>query len=123
MRKYRLHGLAAGLVLLAGLSSGKMPRVSPPRARRKKGRICQRKGLGVGLCQSAPPQHRAARFAGNVFRRVEKIRRPGRKNFNNQASAGGRIFRVENSLPNRDRNPIAAYKSISNTLGTRNKKL
>ena len=74
MRKYRLHGLAAGLMLLAGLFIWKnSTSLVPPLTDEKQGRFCRRERFAARLREFAAPQHYAARSAGDLFRRMEKI--------------------------------------------------
>ncbi len=122
MRKYRLHGLAAGLLLLAGLFIWKnASRLVPPHRRTGTAGLRRRQGFGRRLCQPAAPQHRPARSAAGLFCRMEKIGRAGRPAL--RPRGGNRPRRcsgTENSLPPQDRNPIAAYKRICSILGTHN---
>ena len=124
MRKYRLHGLAAGLLLLAGLFIWKnSSSLVPPHTDEKPDDFVAGKDAASGFTNLlrrsiAPRDLLAACFAewkksGPAAGKFSAMRMQ-------QAEA---IFQSENSLPNKDRNAIAAYKNISNALGTKTKKL
>jgi hypothetical protein len=124
MRQYRLHGLAAGLILLAGLFIWKnSTSLVPPHADEKKEDFVAGKDSASGFVNLlrrsiAPPELLATCFAEwkKSGATAEKIS-PARLQ---QAEA---IFSSENSLPNKDRNAIAAYQKISDAIATRNQKL
>jgi hypothetical protein len=124
MRQYRLHGLAAGLILVAALFIWKnSTSLVPPYVDEKKEDFVAGKDSASGFVNLlrrniAPRDLLATCFAewkksgasaGNIS--------PARLQ---QAEA---IFSSENSLPNRDRNSVAAYKKLSNAITARNQKL
>jgi hypothetical protein len=124
MRKYRLHGLAAGLVLLAGLFIWKnAASLAPAREEKKGGDFVSGKDSASGFVNLLRRSIAPRDLLATCFAEWKKSAAPAGKISTTRLQQAEEIFRVENSLPNRDRNPIAAYKSISNTLGTRNKKL
>lgn len=124
MRKYRLHGLAAGLLLLAGLFIWKKSTsLVPPPAREARDDSIAGKDSASGfvnlLRRSIAPRDLLAtcfaewRKSVGVTGKVSAAR--GR-----EAEA---IFQAEAALPGKERNPLATYKNIANALGTRTKKL
>jgi hypothetical protein len=121
MRKYRLHGLAAGLILLAGLFIWKnSTSLVPPHADAKKEGFIAGKDAASGFVNLlrrsiAPRDLLATCFA--------EWKKSAGKNSNSRFQQAEIIFQSENSLPDKDRNSITAYKNISNALGTQTKKL
>jgi uncharacterized protein (DUF2164 family) len=57
------------------------------------------------------------------FAEWKKAVAPGGRVSSTRTQQAEAIFQTENTRPSRERNPIAAYKNISNALGTRNKTL
>ena len=121
MRKYRLHGLAAGLLLLAGLFIWKnASSLVPPHADQERTGYIAGKDSAAGFVNLlrrsiAPRDLLAVCFAewgkstgpaghGSLLRRQ-------------QAEAA---LQEDASRPARERNPIATYKKICSILGTRN---
>ena len=89
MRKYRLHWLAGGLVLLAGLFIWKNSVSLVPAARRRRigGIHCRQRRRGR-FREPAPPQHSRPRPARHLFRRMEQSRGADRKIFHRAIAAG-----------------------------------
>jgi len=124
MRKYRLHGLAAGLLLLAGLFIWKnATSLVPPSADGRRDDFIAGKDAAAGFVNLlrrsiAPRDLLAVSFA----EWKKAIGAAGRV-------SGGRVqeaeavFMAENKLSAGERNPVDAYRRISETLGIRNKKL
>lgn len=117
MRKYRLHGLAAGLLLLAGLFIWKngSSLVPPPDAEEQENHIVGKDsaaGFVNLLRRSIAPREVLAACFGEWKKSVAQI--PASRL--QQAEA---IFSVEQHQSN----PIATYRKISETLGTRNPNL
>ena len=118
MRKYRLHGLVAGLLLLAGLFIWKnASSLVPPHAEEERRDCIAGKDSAAGfvnlLRRSIAPRDllpvcfaewkKSAGLAGQYSA-------PRRQ----QAEAA---FQADNSLPPKDRNPIATCKKICSILG------
>jgi hypothetical protein len=121
MRKYRLHGLVAGLLVLAGLfiwknASGLVPPYAEP----------ERQGYIAG-------KDSAAGFVNLLRRSIaprdllpvcfaewkKSVRQAGPSSATRQQQAEA-VFQAENALPPGGRNPIATYKKVCSILGTRN---
>lgn len=123
MRKYRLHGLAAGLLLLAGLFIWKnASSLVPPHAEPERQGYIAGKDSAAGfvnlLRRSIVPRD----LLPVCFAEWEKT-----AGLAGQYSAARRqqaeaAFQAEYSLPPKDRNPIATYQKIYSTLGTHNAK-
>lgn len=124
MRKYRLHGLAAGLVLLAGLFIWKnATSLVPPVADGKSEKVVSGKDSAAGFVNLlrrsiAPRDVLATCFAEWKKSLAQKGRVPASRR--QQAEA---VFSSADSLPGRDRHPVETYKKISEILGTQNQKL
>jgi hypothetical protein len=121
MRKYRLHGLAAGLLLLAGLFIWKNAgSLVPPHAEPERQAYIAGKDSAAGfvnlLRRSIAPRdllpvcfaewRKSAGLAGQYSAARWQ-----------QAEAA---FQADNSLSPKDRNPIATYKKICSILGNHN---
>jgi hypothetical protein len=124
MSKYRLQGLAAGLILLAGLFVWKnSTSLVPPLAGEKHKDYVTGKDSAAGFVNLlrrsiAPGDLLAVCFAEWKKSAGSKGQVPTTRF--QQAEA---IFSTENSPQIKDRNPVETYKKISETLGTRNGKL
>ncbi len=105
----------ADLLAAAGLA--------PAREEKKGGDFVSGKDSASGFVNLLRRSIAPRDLLATCFAEWKKSAAPAGKMSTARLQQAEEIFRVENSLPNRDRNPIAAYKSISNTLGTRNKKL
>ena len=121
MRKYRLQGLAAGLLLLAGLfiwknaSSFVPPHAEPERPDHIAGKDSAAGFVNLLRRNLAPRDLLSTCFAewektGGATGQYSAVRRQ-------QARAA---FQAENALPSRDRNPVVAYKKICSILKIRN---
>jgi hypothetical protein len=124
MRKYRLHGLAAGLVLLAGLFIWKnSTSLVPPLADEAREDVVAGRDASSGfvnlLRRSIAPRDLLAACFAEWKKSVAQKGKMSATRFQ-QAEA---IFAAENSLPKKDRNPIQTYRKISEILATRNQKL
>lgn len=123
MRKYRLHGLAAGLILLAGLfiwkNSGSLV---PPHADEERENFVVGKDSAAGFVNLLRRSIAPRDLLATCFAEWEKsIARKGKISMSRFQQAEA-VFSNENSLPNKDRNSIAAYKKISEALGKQNAK-
>ena len=124
MRKYRLHGFAAGLLLLAGLFIWKnSTSLVPPHADEKKEGLLAGKDSASGFVNLLRRSIAPRDLLATCFAEWKKSVAPAGKFPSPRLQQAEAIFQLENSLPNRDRNPIAAYKNISKGLGIRNKQL
>jgi len=124
MRKYRLHGFAAGLVLLAGLFIWKnSTSLVPPHADEKEERFIAGKDSASGFVNLLRRSIAPRDLLATCFAEWKTTVAPAGKFTSPRFQQAEAIFQSENLLPNRDRNPIAAYKNISKELGIRNKKL
>ncbi len=124
MRKYRLHGLAAGLILLAGLFIWKnSTSLVPPLADQALENVVAGRDASSGfvnlLRRSIAPRDLLATCFAEWRKSVVQKGKLSAARFQ-QAEA---IFASENALPNKDRNPVQTYRKISETLATRNPKL
>jgi len=120
MRKYRLHGLAAGLLLLAGLFIWKnATNLVPPHADEASEDFVAGKDAASGfvnlLRRNIP---RRDVFAVCFAEWKKSAGTPG-KFSNGRLQQAEAIFQAEQARPPKERNPIAAYKLISETLGNR----
>jgi hypothetical protein len=123
MRKYRLHGLAAGLLLLAGLFIWKNSvSLVPAAAAAPEADFVPGKTAAAGfvnlLRRSIPP---GELFAVCFAEWKKSAATSGNYSRPRQAQAEA-IFQAENELPPRQQNPVAAYRKISETLGNRKSK-
>jgi hypothetical protein len=121
MRKYRLHGVAAGLLLLAGLFIWKnASSLVPPQAEPERQNYIAGKDAAAGfvnlLRRSIAPRDLLPACFAEWKKSVAQAGQysPTRRQ---QAEAA---FQAENSLPPKHRNPIATYNKICSILGTRN---
>lgn len=124
MRKYRLHGFAAGLILLAGLFIWKnSTSLVPPHTDEKKEGFLAGKDSASGFVNLLRRNITPRDLLSTCFAEWKKSVAPAGKFPSARLQQAEAIFQSENSLSNRDRNPIAAYKNISKGLGIRNKQL
>ncbi len=122
MRKYRLHGLAAGLILLAGLFIWKNSfSLVPPHTDGQRENLIIGKDASSGfvnlLRRSVAPRDLLATCFAEWKKSVAQKGKVPTIRFQ-QAET---IYLTEDSLPNKRRNPVETYKKISETLGIRNK--
>jgi hypothetical protein len=124
MRKYRLHGLAAGLILLAGLFIWKnSTSLVPPHAEKKKEDFIAGKDAASGFVNLLRRSIAPRDLLATCFAEWKKSAAPSGKFSTVRLQQAEAIFQSENSLQPKDRNPIAACKKISKALGNRNRKL
>jgi hypothetical protein len=124
MRKYRLHGLAAGLVLLAGLFIWKnSTSLVPPPAETKKADFIAGKDAASGFVNLLRRSIAPRDLLATCFAEWKKSAAPAGKISSARIQQAEAVFTSENSLPNKDRNSIETYKKISKALGNRNQKL
>ena len=124
MRKYRLHGLAAGLLLLAGLFIWKnSTSLVPPPADEQREDFVAGKDSGSGFVNLLRRNIAPRDLLATCFAEWKKSAAPAGKFPPTRRQQAEAIFPAENSLPSKDRNPIATYQKISEALGTQTKKL
>jgi len=124
MRKYRLHGLMAGLLLLAGLFIWKNSvSLVPPQAGEKRGDFVAGKDSASGfvnlLRRSVAPRDLLA----TCFTEWKKSATAGGQVSSARVQQAGAVFQSELSRPVREQDPAAAYRKISEILGTKKPKL
>ena len=120
MRKYHLHGLVAGLLLLAGLFIWKnSTSLVPAHAEAQREDFVAGKDAASGFVNLlrrslAPRDVLAAGFA-----EWKKSAAPSGKFSRARLQQAEAIFLAENALPAKERNPVATYQKISETLANR----
>jgi len=124
MRKYRLHGFAAGLILVAGLFIWKnSTSLVPPHANEEKQDFVTGKDSASGfdnlLRRSIAPRDLLA----TCFVEWKKSSASPGKSSTARIQQAEAIFQSEDSLPSKNRDSIATYRKISEALGIRNQKL
>jgi hypothetical protein len=124
MRQYRLHGLAAGLLLLAGLFIWKnSTSLVPPHAEEVGDDSVAGKDSASGfinlLRRNIPP----GKVFGVCYSEWKKSSAPSGAFSSARLQQAEAIFQAENSQAATKRNPLDTYKHISETLGNRRKKL
>jgi len=121
MRKYRLHGLAAGLLLLAGLFIWKnASSLVPPHAERERQNYVAGKDSAAGFVNLLRRSIAPRELLPVCFAEWKKTVAPAGKLSAARLQQAEAAFHAENALPSRDRNPIASYRKICSILGTRN---
>jgi hypothetical protein len=121
MRKYRLHGFAAGLILLAGLFIWKnSTSLVPPPAKAETGNFIAGRDSAAGFVNLLRRGIVPRDLLATCY--VEWKKSAG-KNGPARFQQAEAIFQSENSLPNKDKNPVATYRKISETLVNQNQKL
>jgi hypothetical protein len=124
MRQYRLHGLAAGLLLLAGLFIWKnSTSLVPPHPDEQREDFVAGKDSASGFVNLLRRNISPRDVFGVCFAEWKKSAAPAGKFSNARVQQAEAIFQAENSRPAGQRNPIATYKEISKTLGNRREKL
>ena len=124
MRKYHLHGLAAGLLLLAALFIWKnSTSLVPAQARAAREDFVAGKDATSGfvnlLRRSVPPRDVFA----TCFAEWKKAAAPSGKFSTTRLQQAEAIFDSEKSRPVGERDPIATYRKISEALSNRKQKL
>ena len=121
MRKYRLHGLAAGLLLLTGLFIWKnASSLVPPHAERERQGLIAGKDSAAGFVNLLRRSIAPRELLPVCFAEWKKSVAPAGQYSAARRQQAGAAFQAENSLPPKDRNPIATYKKICSILGTHN---
>jgi hypothetical protein len=124
MRKYRLHGVAAGLLLLAGLFIWKnSTSLAPPRAEEKNPAFVPGKDAASGFVNLLRRSLAPRDLLATCFAEWKKSAAPSGKFPPAKLQKAEAVFAAEQARPDRERNPLAAYQNISHALEIRNKKL
>jgi hypothetical protein len=120
MRKYRLHGLAAGLLLLAGLFIWKNSvSLVPSHAEARREDFVAGKTAASGFINLLRRNIAPRDAFATCFAEWKKTAGATGKISRARLQAAEAIFASEKSLATKDRNAIAAYRKISETLGNR----
>jgi hypothetical protein len=121
MRKYQLHGLAAGLLLLAGLFIWKnASSLVPPHAEQERQDYIAGKDSAAGFVNLLRRSIASRDLLPVCFAEWKKsVGQAGQYSATRRQQAEA-AFQAENTLPPKDRNHIAIYKKICSILGTRN---
>jgi hypothetical protein len=124
MRKYRLHGLAAGLLLLAVLFIWKnSTSLVPPHAQETREDFVTGKNAASGFVNLLRRNIAPREVFATCFTEWKKFAAPSGKFSKSRVQQAEAIFQSENSLPQQNRDPIATYRKISETLANRKPKL
>ena len=117
LRKYRLHGLAAGLLLLAGLFIWKnASSLVPPHAETERQDYVAGKDAAAGfvklLRRSIPPRD----LLPVCFDEWKKSAGSAGQYSATRRQQAEAVFQAESAQPSRDQNPVETYKRISRLL-------
>jgi len=124
MRKYRLHGLAAGLVLLAGLFIWKNSlSLVPPLDEEKTEQSIAGKGSAAGFVNLLRRNVLPRNLLATCFAEWKKSAMQNGKNFSPRCQRAEAVFTAGNSPTGKNAGPVEVYKKISETLGIQNQKL
>ena len=124
MRQYRLHGLAAGLLLLAGLFIWKnSTSLVPPHPEEQRDDFVAGKDSASGFVNLLRRNIPARDIFNVCFAEWKKSAAPSGKFSSARLQQAESIYKTEESLAPGDRNPLATYRQISETLGNHHKKL
>lgn len=124
MRKYRLEGLAGGLILLAVLFIWKnSTSLVPPVGDGKREEFVTGKDSGAGFVNLLRRSIARRDILATCFGEWRKTAAPRGKNLTSRYQQAEAIFIAETSSVNPGSNPIETYNKISETLGTRHQKL
>ena len=119
MRKYRLHGLAAGLLLLAGLFIWKNAScLVPPHAEPERQDYIAGKDSAAGFVNLLRRSIARRDLLPVCFIEWKKTAGPAGQYSASRRQQAEAAFQAENALPPKNRNPIATYKKICSILGT-----
>jgi hypothetical protein len=120
MRKYRLEGLAGGLILLAVLFIWKnSTSLVPPLTDGKHEAFVIGKDSASGFVNLLRRSITRRNILATCFAEWKKSVAPRGKNLTSRYQQAEAIFIAETSSANTSSNPIETYKKISETLGTR----
>ena len=120
MRKYRLHGFALGLLLLAALFIWKnSAALVPPHPDEKREDFVTGKDAAAGFVNLLRRNVPSRDVFTVSFAEWKKSAATSGKVSRARLQQAEAIFAAEESLPAKDRNPIATYRTISETLRKR----
>lgn len=120
MRKYHLHGLAAGLLLLAGLFIWKnATSLAPPSADEPIHEYVAGKDAATGFINLLRRNISPREVFGVCFAEWKKSAAPTGNFSAGRLQQAEAVFLAEDSQPHKSRDPIAAYNRISETLSNR----
>jgi hypothetical protein len=124
MRKYHLHGLAAGLLLLAGLFIWKnSTSLVPPHPEEQREDVVAGKDSASGFVNLLRRNISRRDVFGVCFAEWKKSTAGAGTISTVRRQQAEAVFQTENSRPAGERNPLAAYQKISETLGTKKSKI
>ncbi|HEX5398358.1 MAG TPA: DUF4350 domain-containing protein [Verrucomicrobiae bacterium] len=122
MRKYRLHGLAAGLILLAALFIWKnATSLVPPLTDEKQGNVVAGKDSAAGFVNLLRRSIARRDVLATCFSEWKKSLAQKGTIPSARLQQAEAVFTSENSSKNS--NPVETYRKISKILATRNQKL
>jgi hypothetical protein len=122
MRQYRLHGLAAGLLLLAGLLIWKnSTSLVPPASAASENTFIAGKDSASGFVNLLRRSVAPAQLLALCFSEWKKTGGPAGKISAHRLQQAEAVIAREESLPGRQRKPLTAYRQISEILRPRNK--
>jgi hypothetical protein len=120
MRKYRLHGFAAGLLLLAALFIWKNSATfAPPLVEERRDDFVTGKDAAAGFVNLLRRNVTAREIFNVCFAEWKKSATTSGKISRARLQQAEAIFEAETALPQKDRNPIATYRTVSETLRKR----
>jgi len=124
MRKYRLHGFVAGLLLLTGLfiwknSTSLLPKVASEKDEKFVAGKDARTGFVNLLHRSVPP----AEILPTCFNEWEKSVSPAGRVSSTRLQEARAAFEAEKARPAKERHPVATYQKISEALGKQKQKI
>jgi hypothetical protein len=121
MRKYRLHGLAVGLILLAGLFIWKNSlSLVPPQADQEQQACVAGKDAASGFVNLLRRSIAPRDLLSICFAEWKKSAAFAARHPDDRAQQAESVLTAENSRPPKDRHPVETYKKICSILGTRN---
>ena len=124
MRKYRLHGLAAALLVLAGLFIWKNSvSLVPPAAAARADDFVAGKDSATAFVNLLRRSVAPGDLLAVCFGEWKKGVAPGGRISASRVQQAEAIFQSENSRPPRERNGADSYQKISGVLGNRTTKL
>jgi hypothetical protein len=124
MRKYRLHGLAAGLLLLAGLFIWKNSlSLVPPLDEEKADPSVAGKGSASGFVNLLRRNIAPRDLLAICFAEWKKTATQNGKSFSPRFQRAEAVFVAENSQAGKNAGPVGVYRKISETLSIQNQKL
>ncbi|HEU6446954.1 MAG TPA: DUF4350 domain-containing protein [Verrucomicrobiae bacterium] len=124
MRKYRLHALVGALILLGGLFIWKnSTSLVPPHAEERREGFVAGKDAQAGFVNLLRRSLAPRDLLAICFAEWKKTVAPVGKIPPKRIQEAETVFNSENALPQKSRDPIGAYRKISEKLGTLNRKL